>query len=414
MSRADLPDPIQFTQRALEALGALSDLDDRGPYLLLPEDQAQRLQSPTELRPSERPDVPGTVFCGLGSALLDQLCQDLRGGPFQATFRLDLPPPRPAQATSLAQRIVFRNAIHEVLDAGPLVASYGTMVSSYVAEADDRYEGLVSATACLTDGGLPDASVRRWLDPGLWPEDLTPESLAPGAIADAISWLWPRIEQQVEQQCLPPLLEALGRRKLRDHERIAAYFAELIEEARAPRRKADEGAIRSKVEHLLAERDAKLRELDPRYTLRVRVHPVATVVVILPSVSVRLLVRRRKESRELRVRLPAQASALDAFCCEGCGSSAPQPAVCDLKLHLLCDRCVPAPQGRFDCPACHRPKRALESPLYARSEGPRRPEVQVAIDATLGLRSPRGHEARFHLRPAHVHCPARRPRVRIR
>lgn len=353
MSALPLPDPARFALQALEARGALSDQDEQGPYLLLPDDQARTLQTPVELRLHERPDIPGTVFCGLGSALLDQLCQGLRVGPFQATLRLDLPPPRPAQASSLAQRLVFRNAVHEVQDAGPLQSAYGTMIASYVAEADDRHEGLVSLTANLADGAEPDEAVCRLLNPLLWPEDLSPELIASGDLSVAISWLLSPLERLIEQQHIPPLMEGLARRKLRDHERISAYFSELISEARAPRRKADDAAIASKVEHLLAERDSKLRDLDTRYTLRVRISLVATVVVVIPTVSVRLLLRRRKESRELRVRLPAQASALDMFRCEGCGFSAPRPAVCDQKLHLLCERCVPSAQGRFDCPACH-------------------------------------------------------------
>lgn len=357
MSALPLPDPARFSLQALEARGALSDQDDLGPYLLLPEELARALQTPAELRLHERPDVPGTVFCGLGSALLDQLCQGLRAGPFQAAFRLEVPPPRPAQATSLAQRLVFRNAIHEVQDAGPLQSAYGTVISSYVAEADDRHEGLVSLTRNLTDGAEPEESVRRLLDPGLWPEDLAPEAILSDTLPGAISRIFPAVHRQIEQHHIPPLMEGLARRKLRDHERIAAYFAELITEARAPRRKADEAAIISKVEHLLAERDSKLRDLDARYTLRVRIAIVAAIVVVLPTVSVRILLRRRKESRELRVRLPAQAAALDIFRCEGCEDPAPRPAVCDQKLHLLCEQCVPVAQGRFDCPACrHRPQ----------------------------------------------------------
>jgi len=354
MSGLPIPDPMTFAIRALEARGALSDTDPQGPYLLIPEEQARALQIPTELRLSERPDRPGAVFCGLGSALLDQLCQGFRGNPLRGTFRIDTAPPRPAQATSLAQRLVFRNAIHEVHEAGVLPAAYGTLLASYVAEADDRHEGLVTRCSSLSDGAFPDESARRFIEPGLWPDDLHLERVAPEAGTDALAALLPAVERLIERVHLPPLMEGLSRRKERDHERIAAYFADLIGEARSPRRKADEAAIERKVEHLLAERDSKLRDLDTRYTLRVRIAVVALVVVVVPSVSVRLLVRRRKESRELRVRLPAQGVSLDTLCCEGCDGAAPRPAVCDRKLHLLCEVCVPGAQGRFDCPACAR------------------------------------------------------------
>jgi hypothetical protein len=357
MSALPPPDPLAFALGALEARGALSDQDDQGPYLLLPDPEARALQVPAELRLGDRPDVPGTVFCGFGSALLDQLCQGLRGEPLQTSLRLEAPLPRPAQATSLAERLVFRNAVHEVLGAGPLTATYATLVVTFVAEADDRHEGLVIRTVCASDGATPDPALRSLLDPTTWAPDTL---LDPGPLQDhaALPWLLADAERQIQRGSLPPILDALGRRKLRDHERIEAYFAELIAEARAPRRKTDPEAIARKVEHLLIERDTKLRDLDTRYAARVRLQLAALISVTVPALVVDVRVRRRKESRELRVRLSARASALDAFRCEGCGDPTAHPAVCDIRLHLLCESCVPAAQGRFDCPACRRPRGA--------------------------------------------------------
>lgn len=172
----------------------------------------------------------------------------------------------------------------------------------------------------------------------------------------ALRWLLPRVERQVHRQQVPPLLEALGRRKQRDHERIEAYFGELIDETRSPRRKTDPEAIARKVDHLLAERDTKLRDLDARYALRVRLHVAALVTTTMPALLARVRVKRRKDSRELTLRLPARAGALDTLTCEGCGEPTARPAFCDQKLHIVCEACVPAAQGRFDCPACRAPR----------------------------------------------------------
>lgn len=357
MSALPLPDPVEFTLRALETRGALADQDEQGPYLLLPEAQARALQVPAELRPHPRPDAPGTVFCGLGSALLDQLCQSLRGEPRLTFARLEAPTPRTAQATSLAQRLVLRNAIHEVQEAGALVATYVTVVATYVAEADDRHEGLLVRTACASDGAEPDASLLDLLDPTGWTHEALPEQGPTEDPLPAFRWLLPRLERQMHRQHLPAIVEGLTRRKQRDHERIEAYFSELIDEARAPRRKTEQAAIARKVEHLLTERDSKLKDLDARYALRVRLQAAAVVVTTVPALVVKVLVRRRKESRELSLRLPARASALDHLCCEGCGEATPRPAFCDLRMHLLCEACVPAAQGRFDCPACKPARR---------------------------------------------------------
>lgn len=354
MTALSLPDPTAFTLRALESRGALADQDEQGPYLLLPDDQARVLQVPPELRLNPRPDVAGTVFCGLGSALLDQLCQSLRGDMLSAAVRLDAPAPRAAQATSLAQRLVLRNAIHEVADVAQWQATYVTLVSTYVAEADDRHEGLVVRSACLADGAEPDPGLAAALDPTQWSPDLRPEPAPDEDPTPALRWLRPRTERQVQREHIPPVLEALSRRKQRDYERIEAYFGEMIDEARAPRRKTDREAVARKVEHLLAERDTKLRDLDARYALRVHLHAAALVVTTVPALLVRVRVKRRKDSRELTLRLPARAGALDTLTCEGCGEGTSRPALCDQKLHIICETCVPAAQGRFDCPACRQ------------------------------------------------------------
>jgi hypothetical protein len=105
---------------------------------------------------------------------------------------------------------------------------------------------------------------------------------------------------------------------------------------------------------VLAERDARLRDVVLRYTARVEAAPVALVAARLPAVRVRVRARRRKAERELRVTLPAGAQALDLLGCDLCGASTARPALCDDRLHVACERCVPQAQGRFTCAACAR------------------------------------------------------------
>jgi len=146
----------------------------------------------------------------------------------------------------------------------------------------------------------------------------------------------------------------VARRLARDHERIAAYFAALVAEARAPRRKVDPKAVEAKVMHLVAERDKKLRDLGERYALRVRASLAAVAWAELPAALVAVKLRRRKEAREITRRVPAFAQAVDRLACEGCGAPTGKPAACDDRLHLLCEACAPSAQGRIACPACAR------------------------------------------------------------
>jgi hypothetical protein len=133
---------------------------------------------------------------------------------------------------------------------------------------------------------------------------------------------------------------------------MAEYYAAMVAEARAPRRRVDAAAVEAKVKHLEAERDSRLRDLAERFTLRVHARLAAALWVAVPVVHVRLRVRRRKGERELALRLPAGAHGFDRLPCEGCASTTERPALCDERLHVLCETCVPQATGRPRCPAC--------------------------------------------------------------
>jgi hypothetical protein len=114
----------------------------------------------------------------------------------------------------------------------------------------------------------------------------------------------------------------------------------------------DAAALYAKIEYIVRERDAKLRELPNRFALRASVAPAAFLWVSAPTAIVQVRLRRRKESRELCLRLPAGAQALDKHLCDVCARATGRPALCDDRLHLLCERCAPNAQGRLRCPAC--------------------------------------------------------------
>jgi hypothetical protein len=86
--------------------------------------------------------------------------------------------------------------------------------------------------------------------------------------------------------------------------------------------------------------------------MRVSLEPLAVVTFVVPAVTVRLRVRRRKREGEMALRLPAGASCLDRVTCAGCGTPTGRPALCDDRLHALCEACVPQIQGRPECAAC--------------------------------------------------------------
>ncbi len=353
---AVLPDPVEYAADALLAAGALLERDAHGILALLPRDLADELGVGEECRLASRaPDVPrdDLLFCGIGAPALERLATRLEGTTTLAAARLDVEPPRPRQARALAERFAARNAPTQPSEVSPGPATYLVSWLAWSAEADDRYDGVAQTGVCLDDLGAPDPGLLRLVDPLGDPSRLRPAPLAldAPALRRALSLATARAERALEAP-LAAVRSLVARRLGRDHERIAEYFEQLARDARAPRRRIEPAAIEAKLAHLRAERDAKLRGLAERYRLRVALAPIASLRIEVPTLRIRLRVRRRKLAGELRLRLAPGASALDPLACAACPGTTEHPVVCDDRLHVLCEACAPNAQGRPSCPAC--------------------------------------------------------------
>lgn len=349
-----LPAPLDFVLDAIESEGALCERSEREgeAMAMLPRALAGRLDAPEECRLAVYPEHEGDVSVGLGSPLLERLVAEARGRVPTASVRLDLEPPRLGHVKAVAERFVLRNGLVEVLSISFGRAVYAVASVAYVIEADDRREGLARLIVHATDGGEPDAATGGHLDL-TWPDAVVRPSPTPLSAPGAAPWIALRAERVVREAAAPVLAE-VRRRHARDHARIASYFADLVAEARAPRRRADAKVVEAKAAHLLADRDAKLRDLGGRFAVKITCSPAAAVVAEVPAALVSVRLRRRKEAREIVLRVPAGASSVDRICCEGCGGTTGKPAACDERMHLLCEGCAPAAQGRIACPACGR------------------------------------------------------------
>jgi hypothetical protein len=349
---APLPDPLGFVVEAIEAEGALCERDpgDARATALLPAATARRLEVPEEGVLAVRAEG-GEVASGLGSPLLEKLVAEARARCPLVSLRLEVEPPRPAHVRALCERFVLRNGVVDVGQVTMDTARYVVAHIAYTVEADDRREGLVRVVTS-PDGGEPDAALQARLDLA-WLDAAASPLGAEGERGDAARWIARRARPAV-RAAAEPMFADVARRQARDHERIASYFAALVAEARAPRRKTEPKAVEAKVAHLIAERDKKLRDLGERFAVRVRASLAAAAWVELPAMLVTVKLRRRKEAREISLRVPSGAQSVDRLACEGCGASTAKPAACDDRLHLLCEACAPSAQGRLSCPACAR------------------------------------------------------------
>jgi hypothetical protein len=348
-----LPSPLDFAVEALEAEGALCERHESSGRAdaLLPPGVARRFELAEECRLALNAEGRGEVACGLGSPLLERLVAEARTRCPVASIRLHTEAPRPAHVRSLAERFVLRNGLVEIAQVTTGVARYAVSWIAYAVEADDRREGLVRVVTG-PDGGEPDEAVRARFET-VWQDVHLEQGASEVGSGDAARWVIARAESAI-RAAVVPLLSEVERRQTRDHDRIASYFAALIAEARAPRRRMEPSAVEAKVAHLVAERDKKLRDLGERFAARVRVALAAVTWVEVPAATISVRLRRRKASREITLRVPAGAQCTDKLACEGCSAPTGRPAACDERLHLLCEVCIPNAQGRFMCAACGR------------------------------------------------------------
>jgi hypothetical protein len=347
-------DPLGFVVDELAARGALVERSDGSALAVLPPLLARSLDVPDTLALA---DAAGdhAIGCGLGSPLLDRLVAAARATVPVASITSLAEAPRTVAAERLADRVVVRNGVADVLGAAPASATYLAGIFTWTAEADDRYQGMTIIAANAATGAEPDPACRAWIesliagtDPGV-----ADERNARGATGGAAF-----VARRAALAIGPRLDEvgvAVARRRDRERARIDEYFASLIAEARRPRRQVPQGAVEARVVALRAEHTAKLRDLAARYTLRVRLDPIALVAIATRVAEVRIRLRRRKGEREIVLHVPPHARTPDALACVACPGTTRAPLLCDDALHILCETCAPDPAGRPRCPAC-RPR----------------------------------------------------------
>jgi hypothetical protein len=344
-------DPVGFVVEELAVRGALIERVDGGAIAVLPAELATRLELPETVALS---DAPGdrTIGCGLGSPLLDRLVTEVRARVPLASVTWQAEPPRLAVAERLAQRIIVRNGVADALGAAYTSATYLAGVFAWTAEADDRYQGMAMVVAHTATASEPDASCTAAIEAVLAGDDARTVAERDARVAiGGVGTIANRIAHAIGPR-LDEVGAAVARRRDRERTRIDDYFLSLIAEAERPRRQVAREAILARVAALRAEHAAKLRDLGARYTMRVRIEPVALAAITARVAEIRLRLRRRKGERELALHVPPGARAPDALACVACSATTRAPVLCDDALHVLCEACAPEIGGRPRCPAC--------------------------------------------------------------
>ncbi len=360
--------PLSFVQAWSAHQGAVVEPHPEGLEILQPAGLSSTLGVPEHARYREQPE-PDAVWVGYGSPVLEKLLQEAtRQVPWAVLSLAPYTLPREAPARAAAERFVLRNAVHTLEDARVGVAPRLVAYVRYSLTTDDRRDGLVEETV----------SVRQRVSvPGFWEAahaggELRPLLMPPrsGEWVEAAEAARRRAERRAQAQS-QAFLEGFARRQERDARRMEEYFqglrAELGKRARRGKLAAEELALKSAA--IERERASKLQELKERGQVRLEAALAAAVWLEAPVATLTLRTRRRKAERPLVLEYDFVTQHLLGPACDGCGLDAPQPALCDERLHALCSTCVPRAEGRWSCPACQRASGARSARPSGLEEG---------------------------------------------
>jgi hypothetical protein len=148
-------DRLGFVADELAIRGALVERGDGGALAVLPVPLAAGLDLPEAFALADAAS-PRAVGCGLGSPLLDRLVSEVRATVPVASVTWLADPPRTAIAERLADRLVVRNGVADLLGVAHASATYLAGVFAWTAEADDRYQGMTMAIVNAATSAEPD------------------------------------------------------------------------------------------------------------------------------------------------------------------------------------------------------------------------------------------------------------------
>ncbi len=333
---------VRFARRLVEALGGLAERrDDGGADLLLPRAVAQRWSLPDEFR----------VDAEVGAPLRQRLLAAAMGDGRLAVVRASLAAPSADHGVSAVERSFGpKNGSMRVLGASPALATMLVISFRCRSESDSAWSELVDVALD------PQGTERAPTLPGVvWAASgvLSDAGVAAGAELGARGW-----EAAVNQARERALEVAAGLRESA-HEALLGEAEQLSVRSRHEQQSlvtravedAEDAERRSewveRINQVAARCQRQIEFARERSAVTITVEPVTAVVLRLPVVTVRVLLLRRKDQREITLHYGALQRDLHPVICEGCRTVAVvTPELCDQRLHMLCPACAPA------CPAC--------------------------------------------------------------
>jgi hypothetical protein len=163
-----------------------------------------------------------------------------------------------------------------------------------------------------------------------------------------------RAAQSLIQDVLGDFTRSMNRRLNRDCQRVTEYYRAIQKEIQTKIKKkhlAGEELEReqSRIRATEIELERKVRDLQAKYDLTVRVEAVALLRLFVPVVLLRLKVMRRKWMVPIELVWNPLVRELERATCVGCFRPSRRIFICDDQRHAVCPECFTT------CPTCQRP-----------------------------------------------------------
>lgn len=254
--------------------------------------------------------------------------------------------------------VSLQNAVLKVHGEEQTWISFMIFNFKYSAFSDERREGLVSLavneSTLNSVPGLVDA---------LWQFSL--ESERPAATFERKSFpdvygRGRRVAQSLIRDAMADFVKSMNRRLNRDVTRVVEYYGALRQEmeSRIKKKKLAGEELERELSRMRAtelERERKIRDVQEKYNLSIKVEPINLMRLFLPATVVRLKLLRRKWVVNASVAWNPVTRELERLTCLSCYRPSKGIYICDDRLHTVCADCFPlCPScGRHYCAACY-------------------------------------------------------------
>ncbi len=331
-----------FASNLLEAHGALLEQEDDRVLALLPPDLAQAL------------DVPEEVVLGgeshpllYGSPLLDGLIRLAVDDVPVSYAGLTVPYLKKDGFERLvSEDVQLVGARIKSIARAEAKACYMVVTCRYQALSDERKEGLVHVAVSESTGAVIEGFEELWKEFPLEPfpgNQVPPQfTLIPErALANALNQA-----QAVTQEELAGFFSGMRRRLHRDVKNTKEYYEALAMEMEQSLShhnlsQAQQEDRRAKIADLPKEMNAKIGDLEHKYSLKVTITGRAALRLLVPVVRLMVQINCRKMSTTVGLTWNPVTRRIDPVSCEQCGAGSTRIYAVngDAKVRLLCPSC---------------------------------------------------------------------------